>query len=366
MIGAGIVGAAIALDLARRGAAVTLLEAGIPGGGATAASFGWITVTHGMAAPCARLRQAAMEDWHRLDARLDGRLAPEWRGALSWTADTGATERLVSDHAERGYDVLLLERAEIMARAPMLVDPPAVAAWAGGEGAVDPPAAVRVLVAAACEAGAVLRDRTPVDAITASDGRVDGVNVGTERIPADHVVLAAGAGAAALAAPLGVALPLHVSPAILLHCRGIAMSPGPILSGPGFEVRRRGAGSLLAAEDYLDDTATNGPDAVAARALAAIRAGLRGTEALRLEQVSVGWRPMPDDGLPIVGAVAGIDGLYLAAMHAGVTLAPTVARLAAAELLDGSDEVLLAPCRADRFAQASSHDSRGKAATWQA
>ncbi|MFZ5782451.1 MAG: FAD-dependent oxidoreductase [Pseudomonadota bacterium] len=42
IVGAGIVGAALAWHLARGGARVTVLEAGTPGDGATRHSWGWI------------------------------------------------------------------------------------------------------------------------------------------------------------------------------------------------------------------------------------------------------------------------------------------------------------------------------------
>ncbi|MCS5654718.1 MAG: FAD-dependent oxidoreductase, partial [Dehalococcoidia bacterium] len=45
VVGAGIVGSAIAYTLARRGAAVTVIDKGQPGGGATSHSFAWINAT---------------------------------------------------------------------------------------------------------------------------------------------------------------------------------------------------------------------------------------------------------------------------------------------------------------------------------
>jgi glycine/D-amino acid oxidase-like deaminating enzyme len=58
---------------------------------------------------------------------------------------------------------------------------------------------------------------------------------------------------------------------------------------------------------------------------------------------------MPADGEPIVGPVVGAPGLYLAVMHAAVTLAPAVGRLIASELVNGTVEPALADCSLDRF-----------------
>lgn len=70
-------------------------------------------------------------------------------------------------------------------------------------------------------------------------------------------------------------------------------------------------------------------------ALDQLRELLVGAGDARLVDVRVGVRPMPDDGLPLVGAVPGVPGLHLAVLHSGVTLAPVVGRLLAREIIDG-------------------------------
>ena len=49
----------------------------------------------------------------------------------------------------------------------------------------------------------------------------------------------------------------------------------------------------------------------------------------------VGYRPMPADGLPVLGFAKAAPGLYVAMMHSGVTLAPLVGELAAIEIAEG-------------------------------
>jgi glycine/D-amino acid oxidase-like deaminating enzyme len=72
---------------------------------------------------------------------------------------------------------------------------------------------------------------------------------------------------------------------------------------------------------------------------------------LHLVDVRLGSRPMPADGLPVIGPVPGVDGVYVAVMHAGVTLAPVVGRLVAAEIVDGLESEELAGVRPGRFQQ---------------
>ena len=68
-----------------------------------------------------------------------------------------------------------------------------------------------------------------------------------------------------------------------------------------------------------------------------------------VERVTLGLRPMPADGHPVIGFPAGRRDIYITVMHSGVTLGPLVGRLAAAEILDGVRVEPLAPYRLERF-----------------
>ncbi|RWX66022.1 FAD-binding oxidoreductase, partial [Mesorhizobium sp. M4B.F.Ca.ET.089.01.1.1] len=83
----------------------------------------------------------------------------------------------------------------------------------------------------------------------------------------------------------------------------------------------------------------------------ATKAMLRGAEGLELDFHTVGYRPTPVDGFPIIGRAEGMDGLYVAVMHSGITLAPAVGLFAAREILAGERDPLLQPYWLNRFAQ---------------
>ena len=335
IVGAGILGAAIARALAQAGAPVTLIDQGTSADGVTARSFGWVNVNRGMAEPYHQLRQEAVQAWRRLDTKLGGGIIAPWRGALVWHDQAAQTESFARDHARWGYDTRVVERAEIMALEPALLVPPDIAAYSASEGAVESVAVTKALIKVACEAGATLVERTRVDAITTKSGRVTGVRTQASEIQADIVVLAAGVGARALTTPLGISLPVETSPALLLHFDAPDLSVNRILSGPDFEVRQTPDGRLLAAEDCPPDARQEEADARGRETLARINSGLRGGDSLVLRKVEIGQRPIPADDLPIVGFRPEIEGLYAAVMHAGVTLAPMIGECAVAEILKG-------------------------------
>jgi glycine/D-amino acid oxidase-like deaminating enzyme len=350
VVGAGIVGASIAYHLARRGAAVTVIDQGSPAGQASGQSFGWINASHGVPEAYHRLRQLAVGEYRRLQDELDGALPLDRCGALVWQREPAATERFVRAHAAWGYEIRLLERDAIAALEPNLIEPPACAAHAVSEAALEPATATMVLLDAARRAGAALRLGTAVTALAASDRAITGIRTAEGVLRAEVVVLAAGVGTAALCAPQGVALPMDCSPAWLLRFRAPGRLIRSVISSPELEIRQSSDGRLLAAEDYATGSSPDDAAAIARATLATIRRCLRGADGVRVEGAGAAMRPIPADGLPVVGFSAAIRGLYLAVMHAGVTLAPAVGHFAAAEIVDGSSVPALDPCRPERFA----------------
>ena len=344
--GAGIVGATLAYHLASAGAAVTIVERSRPASGVTGRSFAWINVVHGNAHDLARLRNPAIADYHRLERELNGALAIDWNGALTWHGSPADSERLVAEHTAWGYDVRLVESDEIRRLEPCLAEPPPVAAYASGEGALDPVATTRTLVDAAIEVGARLVSETEVKALATTDGRVRGVVLPNGTIEADIVVLAAGTGSTALCADIGIELPVASSPATLCTFEARTGLVHRVVSGPDLEIRQEPSGRLLVCDYYLEDES---PQDQAADTLALVRRRFRGVDPVTSMDAQVGWRPMPADGMPIVGFTPDASGLYLAVMHAGVVMAPVVGRLATAEIVDGNEAEALAPCRASRF-----------------
>ncbi|WP_433222965.1 NAD(P)/FAD-dependent oxidoreductase [Dactylosporangium sp. CS-047395] len=313
VVGAGIVGASIAYHAARAGAAVTLVDAGRPGGGVTANSFAWIGASGVHRGPAAALRSRAIDEYHRLEGELPD-LPVTWSGSLTWGLTDAAPE------AGPGQE--LVDAAAVARLEPNVRRPPEWAIWVPGDGAVDPVGVTGRLVEGARAHGAEVHSNMPVTAVP-RDGTV--------------VVLAAGVATAALAAPLGVHVPVGPSPATLTRFSAPEGLVNTVVNTADFDLRQVAPDRLVAAADSPE------------RTLAAIRSTFRGAETVDLLGSRTAARPMPVDGEPIVGPVAGVPGLYVAVLHSAITLAPAVGRLVARELLDGTAEPLLAGCRLDRF-----------------
>ncbi|GAB3758230.1 NAD(P)/FAD-dependent oxidoreductase [Microlunatus parietis] len=329
VVGAGIVGASVAYHTARAGAAVTLVEAGRPGGGVTRDSFAWIGSAGVRTGVAAELRMAATDEYRRLEAELPG-LPVTWSGSLSWRSSGSAPEAGPGEEIVGGDVAAKLE--------PNLRQPPDWAVWASADGSVDAVGVIERLITGARDHGAQVHLDTPVTALRRdATGRVSGVETAAGSLTGDAVVLAAAVATAELAAPVGIEVPVSPSPATLFRFRAPAGLVHRVVNTEHFDLRQVAPDRLVAAADAAEPT------------LAAIRSTFRGADTVELLSARVGERPMPADGEPIIGPVAESPGLYLAVMHAAVTLGPAVGRLVAQELVGGTNEPLLAGCRFDRF-----------------
>lgn len=350
IVGAGIVGAALAWHLVRGGARVTVLDARAPGDGATRHSWGWINAGWGNPEPYFRLRARAMAEWHWLDREIDG-LPVAWNGSLSWALSVERLRAFALQHAAWGYDIRLVGRGEIGRLEPALAAPPDLAAHASAEGAVEPAAATGILLAAARRLGSIVLVGHGVRSLERRGSRVVGVRLSDGALmETDMVVVAAGAGSPALAATMDILLPLADPPALIVTTRPCR----PVLRGlvitPTMELRQVADGRLVAAATFRESDTVDG-GANSARELAAEIGRLLVCEAPpELDTHVAARRPIPRDGLPIVGRAAATEGLFFAVTHSGVTLAPALGRFLADEMLTGGREPLLAPFGIERFA----------------
>lgn len=348
VIGAGIIGASIAWHLAKAGAHVTILDADETGGVATPCSFGWINASWGNPEPYYRLRIRAMQEWKRLVAELP-ELPVNWCGGLCWDRPRAELEGHRANHLSWGYGVREVGREEAAQIEPNLAAPPEFALLVEEEGAAEPVAATRMLIADAQRRGARLSVGCKVTAIVAGNNGKAAVNTEAGRLEADEIVLAAGAASAGLAATAGVDLPMKMPPGLIVHSRPHGRLLNGIVLGPELHMRQTAEGRIIAGADY--GGADPGADAAgtARRLFARMKAMLKGADDLELEFHTVGYRPTPIDGFPVIGRPAGADGLYIAVLHSGVTLAPAVGLFAAREIMGDRRDPLLASYGPDRF-----------------
>lgn len=333
IVGGGIIGCAIAFELSRRGAAVTVFEAGEIGAGATQASAG-ILAPYTEAHAGGRLFDLAVRGLAAYDdfvARVRERSAIAFEYRRSGTVEVGEdAERAALLRSRSGSGLTWLEPAELRDLVPS-VSPAALGGLHCSQHAyVGVRAFVAALADAARRCGARLQTQSPVERMALDNG---GVNLriagGEHRF--ERVILCAGAWTP------------HLDP--LDTCRGrIVPVRGQLLRLTAREVR---IGPILWSRScYLvpweDGTVLVG--ATSEEAGFEVRATAEGVRDLLLaatalvpalaratfNEVAVGLRPGAPDGMPILGPARDPRLIYAAGhFRNGILLAPLTARLIA-------------------------------------
>jgi glycine/D-amino acid oxidase-like deaminating enzyme len=359
VIGAGVIGTAVAAGLAGRDAAVTIFEAEAPGTGTSGLSFAWVNSNSKHPDAYHALNVAGMTAHHRLLAEGGDAFVPH--GRLEYATEPAHAEELdarIRRHAARGYPSEWITAARARELEPTVAIPAEVdaVAWFPSEGHCWPDRLIHGQLAFAADHGAKLRTGERVRDV---EGRRVRLESGAEEF--DVVAVCAGRWTGELVgASVPMIAPLAGSAAVgyLAETEPLPRRPTRVITTSSLSLRpAQGGGLLLQALD-LDGSAD--PERPAsdrighelARRLSALLPGPEPAITVR-----VGQRSLPADGLPVVGFTDPERRLYVLATHSGITLAPLLGELAAREIL-GESMPELDPYRPDRFG-----DGRGPMAT---
>lgn len=406
VIGAGIIGTAIAHDLQKRGRQVVLVDRDAPGRGASFGNMASIAVTEFM--PASRPSVWRQIPGWMLDPEGPVRVRPsympklvpwflrfiaasrpsklrelETQGAalcarsLSDTLDllreTGLSDQiseegclsLYTDEAEFAADrdhIEILERfgfphevigrQAIRALEPELSDKIGMAVlFPQNRSMKDPYRLVLALTERFAGLGGRI-ERGEVTGFVRNDRMREVVLKDGRRLPAEEVVICAGAFSATLAAQLGEPIPLETERGYhtQIMAPGISMKHSIIWPARAFMVTPTAGGirvggtvemaGLHAAPDYRRSSIT-------------VKRAREALPNLRCEDFTewMGHRPALPDTVPILSASARTKGLFYATGHGhlGLTYAATTARLMGELIMGAKPSVDLAPYRINRF-----------------
>jgi D-amino-acid dehydrogenase len=417
VVGGGIIGLCTAFALHQRGVPVTVLDAGPAEHAASHVNAGWIVPT--LAAPvpspgliATSLRWMLHSDsplyirprldpaflrwtlgfWRHCNARdfLAGTEAIAAFGARSLALYDAMREAGVryeehrdgllfayrtSQALEHDYAALETVRRFGFEISPIMsgdelraLEPSLSETVSGGyrlprERSVRPDSLVRGLIAYLQERGVEVRGEAPVSGIETADGKVTGVVAGGQRIPAETLVVAAGAWTPRLLKPLRVPVPIEAGKGY-----SIDFAPAPDLPEP---VRR----PLYLHESRVTITPLEGMIRLAGTMeLSGLNRDVRQERVAAIARAAAwairGWpaqapvsgpgvriwngpRPMTPDGLPVIGRLPGYRNLVVASGHAmlGVTLAPATGEAVADLITTGDAPEAISPFDPGRFAR---------------
>jgi len=366
IIGAGVIGLAIAWRLAQRGAKVTVFDKGAAGSGASHAAAGMLAA-HLEAEPreenLVALNRASQQLWPDFAKELEAAsglsvdLRTEGTLLLALTGDDQSRLRhVLAFQKSLGLPLEWLTTAEVRRREPHLTPTISGAIFSPQDHQVDNRAVAAALREAVLKAGVTLRENTPVERIVTSDNRVTGVGVAGETLAADTVILAAGAWSRGIAGlPTSSLPPVRPVKGQMLALRMDSQAPllTHVVWAPGAYLVPRKDGRLLIGATVEEKGFD--PNLTAGGQLALLEAtwrALPAVEELPIHEMWVGFRPGTRDDAPIIGE-SPVPGLVYATGHYrnGILLTPVTAEAIAALVMDGKADPRVANFAFQRFAQ---------------
>ena len=359
VIGAGLIGAAIAVRLAETGLRVVLVDSDFAGGGSTGAAMGHIVAMDDSPAQLA-LCADSRRRWLALAQTLPDSAEWEACGTL-WVATDDAELELahgrISGYGAQGVRAELLDAQSLARAEPMLARGLAGALLIPDDSVVYPPTVARALVQRAVDAGARLREHAPVASLAPREVRfTDGTRHATGAI-----VVAAGVASAELVPGLpivprkGHLVITDRHPGIVRHQLvelGYLQSAHSFgAASVAFNVQPRRSGQLLvgSSRELVGlDGSINRP--LLARMLERAQRFVPSLGQSRALRTWVGFRPTTPDKLPLIGRWPALPDLWIAAGHEGlgITMAPGTAELIVAGILGQTPTVNPTPFRPDR------------------
>jgi len=375
VLGGGSTGTGAAFQLARRRyGKVVLVERDSVGAGPTAKSIGIIRL-HYSHEPLIRLAARSLELFEGFEG-LTGATADFTRCGFLLLAperEMGVLRANVELQHRFGIDSSVLTPPEIAALDPrMALDDVAGAAWEPKSGFADGYATATGFAAAARREGAEIWEKTAVARLIVDGGRVRAVQTARGEISTPTVLAACGPWTPALLQPLGVNVPIESSRQQVVQ---LAPPPGFGALGvviedlaQGFYVRPEAGNTVLAgvleeeAEQIVSpDAFDRGVDLDFVERVGQMWA--RRYPGAQDAEVRRGYASLYDitpDWQPVLGAVDGIGGLYIAAGFSGhgFKLSPGLGEVLAAIIAGETAGIDVSMFRLSRFAEG--HPIRGR------
>jgi len=366
IIGAGIVGSACAAECANEGLTVAIVEAGIIGGGATAAGMGHLTVMDDSEAQFA-LTRYSQQLWDQMSDALPREVEHDSCGTI-WVAvddeEMAEVRRKEKFYAERGVKTEVLDAQSLAEAEPNLRGGLVGGLRVPGDSVIYPPCAAQYFVDQATAKGTALFLGMAVDKIETGGIRLrDG-----SLISAGLVVNSAGSASPALTRGLevkkrkGHLVITDRYPSFVRHQLvelGYLKSAHSMTSeSVAFNVQPRKTGQLLIGSSRqfgVDNSHVE--NAIVTRMLERAVEYLPGLGKLSSLRAWTGFRAATPDKLPLIGPHMENERLYLATGHEGlgITTSLATAKLLVDQIMNRDSAIPVTPYLPTRMTRGAVH-----------
>ena len=364
VIGAGIIGTTIAYELSKMGADVTLIDQEFPGSAASGSSFSWINATYPKKPyPYNLLSQLGIDAYRSLEKEIN--LKINWGGSLEWfDSDQEQTDLMNEIKNLKKYprysSVDVINESEARALEPSVDFNNQNIVFSRADGAIDTIHAINLMIENIKFNGGSVLYPCRFQGLKYTNRTLSSVETTVGELEADQAIFATGIDSGRL---LSIDMMKPSTPGIIVTSKPTENILNRIIVGPGVHIHQQTDGRIIFGEqtgapsshiDRLSDKPKEFPSEIFAqdhtnRIFDTAKTFMKKAEDLKAERVSIGWRPLPRDGIPIIGRLEGLSDIYVAVMHSGVSLAAIVGKLVSEEILSGSTNLLLKDFRPSRF-----------------
>lgn len=369
IVGGGLMGAATAFFLRRRGRSAILLERGLVGQQASGVNFGNVR-RQGRFLPQLPLANRAREIWGRLPELIGEDVEFKALGHIRVcfsaedAAGLEAHARAVRDY---GLELEIISRNALRERFPYFSPEIVAGSLSPDDGHANPRLAAPAFARAAARAGAVVRENTEVTSIAKAgeDFVVETAGGGRYRAPA--VQISSGAWAGAMAESLGETVPFAVHGPLMAVTEPLPYRIEPSVGvfskdrTDGVYLRQVTRGNVVYGGGWRGQA-----DAAAQRAYADPANTLRQfpklnriVPALARARIIRTWSGIEgylNDDIPVIGPSAVVPGLFYAFGFCGhgFQLGPGVGDVMAELIATGATSTPIEPFHIRRFASPAS------------
>lgn len=348
IIGGGVVGSSIAYHLSeRKKEGILVLDKKFPLSGTSGSTQAWVWVHNKTPSWYAEFNMYSAELYPYLSKKI-GDIGYKRTGGLSPffdEADREKAERLAKAYKPLGLKIKVLSREEALEKEPSLNPNVVGATFSKIDGNVNPFRLVDRYMRAAKKNGVRYSTYNKVTEIQKQEGQYTVVSEkGT--FVCKNLVLAGGTWSRELGKLIDVTIPVDqvrgqilvtepLKPFLHYTISGLRQAfNGEVLIGYSMEREGFNRATTL---DVIQETAN-----LAVHYVPSLRKA-------KVVRAFSGIRAMPEDGFPILGKIPGIENLYVAATHSGVTLSPLIGTLMTELILDGETSIPIDRYSISRF-----------------
>ena len=365
IIGGGIIGLSIGYQLSKAGIEITLIEKDFLGAHASGSSFSWINASYDKKPLSYNyLARLGITSYHQLQEELN--LDIKWGGSLEWFKTKKSSDqlrdqvRLLQNYQDAlAIQIINHDQASKLESFVNFKNSQTIA-YSIHEGAMNTLSTIKKLSEGIKNNGGKVIYPVEFKKLEYRGNNLESIKTSDGEIKTNQVIFACGINTDNI---LSSKMMSPSTPGIILTTKPQRPLINRIIVAPGIHIHQQNDGRIIIGEQggvgmLHEERLIKKPRYFPNhdyekkhqnRILKTVKEIIPKLNDLEVERTTIGWRPLPKDGKPIIGPIKELPGVYIAVMHSGISLAAIIGTLVKEEILEARTNKLLEDFRPSRF-----------------